>query len=623
MRLQYIFGGSGSGKTRRCLEEITRAAQGGTQTSNLLYIVPEQFTLESERLLCECSPRGAIVLPQVLSFQRLCYHTFSKTGKLRGKLLDEIGKKMLLQKLLLRHGAELKFFAQAAEQEGFVDICERAFREFAMYGQTPGDLLRCAQAVSAREGERSIPAYKLADIARLYELYTSYVSERYIITEQAANFVPDKLADSELLAGARVWIDGFTGFTAQEYGIIGGLLRKAEQVSVVLCFGEGGTSYPSIAENDPMAQIKFCVTRITELARTCGAEVARPVILAEKHRFAQSPALAFLEKHYLDYDVHTFDDAPAGISAAGAYGKHDEAAHAAGYIVRLVREHGLRYSDIAVVCANPKDYEREIAAAFSANEIPHFLDVRHGITLHPLSQMLCSAANVPAYDFRHEDVIAFLKTGLTDMSRDDVDLLENYTLKMGIRGSKWRVKLWARGFEDGRFHREKLNALRKRVVDMLAPFAGKFKRGRPAPVGSYAVRLFDMLEKMGVPERGLADPAYMQVLAKLVAVLEKMVEIMGEEEVTPDMFAKILQVGVKSADMGIIPPTLDQVIVGSAERTRLPRIAALVVLGANDGILPAKKEEDALLTDSERAGLNALGVELAPDSRRQSLQGPF
>ncbi|MCL2851537.1 MAG: PD-(D/E)XK nuclease family protein [Defluviitaleaceae bacterium] len=622
MSLQYIFGGSGAGKTRRCLSEITQAARDSTKP--LIYIVPEQFTLESERLLCDFSPSGAITLPQVLSFQRLSYHTFSKTGKLAGKLLDEVGKKMLLQKLLLRHRDELAFFAQTVERDGFIDSCDRAFREFAQYNVTPEELARRVAQVSQQDGGRGILGYKLADIARLYELFTAYISERYIITEQAANFVPDKLAASDFLTGCRVWIDGFTGFTAQEYGIIGGLFSKAEIVSVALCIEEPHTSYSNISENDPMSLMKQCVTRITELARLSGVPVLEPIRLTKKWRFEDSPDMAFLERRYLDYNVHTFDGVPHGISITGAPGVHAEAEQAAAEIIALVRGEGLRFADIALVCANPMAYEREIRAVFAAHDIPFFLDVRSDIALHPLTQLVCHAASVLAYDFRHEDVFAFLKTGLTPLNRDEIDLLENYAVKMGIRGGKWRAKTWTKGFEN-EYSEECLNDLRKRVVKALQPFAGKLKRGKSSPIRTYAACLFDMLEKLGIPDRTHDGEAvsFMQVLDKLTAILEKMVEIMGDEEVPPDGFEKILRIGVKSADLGIIPPTLDQVIIGSAERTRLPKIAALIVLGANDGILPAKKEEDAILTDSERATLSALGTQLAPDSRTQSLQGPF
>ena len=628
MRLQYIFGGSGTGKTHHCLSSITETAR--SSEAPLIYIVPEQFTLESERLLCAFAPHGAITQPQVLSFQRLSYQIFSKTGKLSGTLLDETGKKMLLQKLLLRHKDELAFFSQAAEREGFIDSCDRAFREFAQYGVSPEELLSRVTQISRQEGERSLLSYKLADISRLYELYTAYINERYIITEQAANYVPHKLATSDFLTGCQVWIDGFTGFTAQEYGIIGGLLSKAEQVNIALCTKEPHTTYSNISENDPMALIKQCVTRITELAREYNAHISEPVFLTRARRFDSSPELAFLERHYLDYNVNIFADVPLGISIIGASGIHSEAEQAAAEIISLVRNENLSFSDIALVCANPTDYERELRAAFTTHDIPFFLDVKPEITLHPLSQIVCYAANVLAYDFRHDDVFAFLKTGLTSLTRDEVDLLENYALKMGIHGSKWRAKEWTKGFENDQKSQEHLNDLKKRALKAMQPFAGKLKRAKPTDIRTYAVCIFDMLEKLGIPERTFDrsmpvgdNSLFPQIMAKLVIIFEKMVDIMGDEEVTPDIFAKILRIGIISSDMGLIPPTLDQVIVGSAERTRLPKISALIVLGANDGILPAKKDEDSLLTDSERASLSALGTQLAPDSRQQSLQGPF
>ncbi|MCL2674387.1 MAG: PD-(D/E)XK nuclease family protein, partial [Defluviitaleaceae bacterium] len=628
MRLQYIFGGSGAGKTHHCLQSITEKVAGSTKP--LIYIVPEQFTLESERLLCAFSPQGAVVVPQVLSFQRLSYQTLSKTGKPAGKLLDEVGKKMLLQKLLLRHRDELTFFAprqgtkgaSLVELEGFVDACDRTFREFAQYNITPEALAGYAEQVRIQEGERSILSYKLGDISRLYSLYSAYMSERYIVTEQAANFVPAKIAAAEFLEGCEVWIDGFTGFTAQEYSIIGSLLTKAEQVNIAMCIETQDTHYASIAENDPWAAVKQCITRISDIVMQHSVEILAPLMLTEKRRFDKAPELAFLEQNYLDYNIHEYPTEPCSISIASAQSKQAEVEFAAAEIISLVRDSGMSFSDIALVCASPTSYEYEIKVVFAAHDISFFLDVKQDIAMHPLAQLVCYAADVLAYDFRHADVFALLKTGLTPLERDDVDILENYAVKMGIHGSKWRAKAWTRGFDDNKFSEARLNALRNDIVQALRPFVGGFKRGKPASVREYAVRMFDMLEKLGIPER-TEDQTFAKVLAKLTSVFEKMVEIMGDEEILPDSFAKILRIGVKSSDLGLIPPTLDQVIVGSAERTRLPRIAALIVLGANDGILPAKKEEDALLTDSERNILSVLGAQLAPDSRVQSLQSPF
>lgn len=67
-------------------------------------------------------------------------------------------------------------------------------------------------------------------------------------------------------------------------------------------------------------------------------------------------------------------------------------------------------------------------------------------------------------------------------------------------------------------------------------------------------------------------------------VLQKAVEILGDAPMSLDTFARILSAGLEESSMGLIPPTADSLLVGDIERSRLPDIKALLVLGVNDGI---------------------------------------
>ena len=68
----------------------------------------------------------------------------------------------------------------------------------------------------------------------------------------------------------------------------------------------------------------------------------------------------------------------------------------------------------------------------------------------------------------------------------------------------------------------------------------------------------------------------------------------------------------------MIPPTMDCVLVGDIERTRLKDIKVLFFLGLNDGWVPKKEEKTSILSDMDRETLSELGMELAPTARENS-----
>ena len=132
MSLQFIIGSSGIGKTHYACEQIIRESMENPQ--HLYYIiVPEQFTMQTQKNVVEMHPGKGILNIDVLSFQRLAYRIFEETGGAREVLLDDTGKSMVLQKLVQQHRKNLPYLGSQMNKPGYLDEVKSLISEFMQY----------------------------------------------------------------------------------------------------------------------------------------------------------------------------------------------------------------------------------------------------------------------------------------------------------------------------------------------------------------------------------------------------------------------------------------------------------------------------------------------------------
>ena len=318
--------------------------------------------------------------------------------------------------------------------------------------------------------------------------------------------------------------------------------------------------------------------------------------------------------------------------------------------VRQLLSEGLRLRDISVLARSLKTYLPHVAASFEEHGIAYFVDRRRAASHHPLVQLLRSALHIAQTHWSHDAVASLLKTGLADLSLDEADELENYVLLHRVRGRGWESRepwTWRhdllRGGEDASPASDaedplRIDRLRRRVSDGVAPLAQLFRAGKPLPARLIASEIFAMFERFGVRAalgrmmdlaaenasagiaRGLEErDEHEQVWARLIELFEQMVDLLGDEEVTPADFIDIVESGLEQFDLAITPPTADEVLVGQADRTRFPPVKAVFVLGLNEGEFPVTPREASVLSDRERRELRRRNIDLDPESQRQLL----
>ncbi|MDD4766774.1 MAG: helicase-exonuclease AddAB subunit AddB [Desulfotomaculaceae bacterium] len=645
MSLRFIIGRAGSGKTRTCLEEIRAELKARPAGTPLVLLVPEQATFQTEYALAATPGLQGFIRAQVLSFRRLAYRVLQEAGGAARPHIGELGKRMLLRRLLEQRREEIRVFRRSAGQPGFADTLARTLGEIKSYCIEPADLTAAAAALRDLQGAETL-AEKLEDLYLLYNDLEDFLEDRFIDPDDYLNLLADRLALSRAVHDGQVWVDGFSGFTPQEYRVLASLLGHAGRVTIALCVDlktlggkpdHTGMFYP----------IQETYESLCQLAARAGVLVERPLVLdgSEQIRYL-SPEIAHLEKHFFSYPAPKWNDAGGSVTLAAAANPRAETEGVAREITALCRDAGYRYRDIIILLRDLDHYAGLISSVFADHGIPVFIDQKRPVMHHPLVELVRAALEVIISDWSFDPVFRFLKTDLTPLAREEVDLLENYVLAHGIRGSRWTDdRPWAYrrrlSLEEDREiteleagELEAINRIRRQAVVSLSEFCRA--AGQAAGVRAVTAALFHLLEELEVPElleswskaaesEGLLELAreHGQIWDGLTALLDQMVEALGDEVLSIEEYAAILDAGLASMRLGLIPPGFDQVVVCSLERSRSPEARAAFVMGASDGVLPARVTDKGILSEGERERLQAVGLRLAPGACRRAFDEQY
>lgn len=634
MSLRFYFGPSGSGKSHRIYEEIMqRAAQEPGR--NFLIIVPDQFTMQTQKDLVMRSDRGGILNIDVLSFGRLSHRILEEVGTKEMPVLDDTGKSLVLQKIAADLKEQLPAMGSLLHKQGYIHEVKSAISEFMQYGISTQDM----DKLIASAEKRGALAMKLRDLKTLYRGFQDYIRDHFITTEETLDVLRRSLVKSKILPDSVVVFDGFTGFTPIQNRLIQELMRVCEETIVTVTIGEEEDPYQMDGEQKLFHLSKKTVADLVKLAAE--AEVTRGEDVFVKggpNRFTEAPALCYLEQNLFRYQYEPYTEKQCEIRMFEALSPREEVHQTALYIRKLIREEGLTYRDIAVVIGDLEGYASYVETEFGQLEIPCFLDRTRGIVLNPMIEYIKSALQLYIRDFSYDTVFHFLRSGMADISREEIDELENYVIRTGARGYRTYSRLFTRKTEEmqqgsGQEDTERAEEALERLNRIRQQFADTVEILHMAPrakAGEYVDHLYDFLEQNQVQQKLLnyqqqfeqeGDLAkareYAQIYRLVMDLLDQIYELLGEEEISLQEFADILEAGFGEITVGTIPQNVDRIVVGDMERTRLKQVKVLFFLGVNDGNIPKNASKGGIISDMDREFLIESGTEMAPSPRQQ------
>ncbi|MCI9594686.1 MAG: ATP-dependent helicase [Lachnospiraceae bacterium] len=675
MALQFILGPSGAGKSRYIFDEIIGESLKHPDRQYLL-LVPEQYTMETQRELILLHPRHGLTNIDVLSFNRLAYRVFEDLAVEILTVLDDMGKSMILRKVAGEKKRELHYYQRHLGQVGFVNQLKSLISEMYQYGVTP-EMLKELMGIA----RQPILKEKLSDFGLLYESFQEYIQDRFTTAEEVLDICCRELPRWEKLSSSWIYLDSYTGFTPVQYRILEIFLRRCSQVKVAVTVDLEEAVYAEAAKFALFYMSRHMICQLIDLASGVGVRHTEDVCLSGSLpvRFKESPRLAYLEKHLGRFAGKRRGQPPKEERTGGEEeiliypGKNpaQEVRFICHQIQRWLRR-GLRYRDMAVITGDLPSYGREIRRQFEEMGIPYFLDDKKSILTNPLVELIRSALEAVRLDFPYESVFRCLKTGLVlDEERileirerekkaedeneeqrkengnqeaeedgftvpESLDRLENYVKALGIRGFKRWSSPWERRYRGAeKIKLEELNWLRQAVEEAFGAFRASLK-GKETTGSTMTAALREFLEGLNLEEKleiraerlmeeGKSELSgeYSQVYALTMEMLERLEALLGDEPMGLKEYAEILDAGFGEIEVGTIPATLDRVIVGDITRSRLHQIQVLYFVGVNEGVVLQRRESRGLLTDEEREFFSEQKVELAPTAKENGLMQRF
>ena len=634
MGIRFIYGRAGSGKSRFCLEQIKKKVENKKQ-NKLILIVPEQYTFQTEKKLLDIVGEKALLRTEVLSFKTMANRVFEECGGRVHQSMKDEGKSMLIYKLLQEKGDTLEYFNKISREQGFIEIVSKTLTEFKKYKVSKEELLDVLEKIEDEELKE-----KLNDLADIYSEYNKRIESNVIDSDDELTILAKKLKNCCIYDDAEIWIDEFTTFTPQQLDVICELAFHTSKINITLCMDELGHGKESEV-TDIFNALKNTEYRIVKLMEENNISYLEPINLNKEYpyRFKNSEELKHIEKHFFTYPFKIYKGPNKDVRLYKANNSYDEIDMIAKDIVRLVRDKGYRYKDIAVVCRDIDSYEKITSVIFKQYDIPYFLDKKIEVLSNPLVILIMSAFEILIQNWSYESVFKYLKSGLVKIEREYVDILENYILANGLKGYRWTTE----EVNDGYFESEDVysNAdeliIKEIMEDVRAPimrFHKKIKGNKSVRIICSAIYellidldVFNRIDEWieGFKEEGLEDKVkeYEQVPSMVIEILDQAVDVIGNDKLSPKEFYKVLNAGFEIKEIGVIPVALDQVNIGDIARVKGREVKALYIVGVNDGVLPSATKEEGILSDRDRDVLKERGIELAATTRARAFEEQY
>lgn len=631
--LNIYYGGENIEKEKFIFEHIKGRS---------LLLVPDQFSLQAERDAFFYLDKTGLMDLAVVDFSALGHKILKEAGGPVPPLIDKYGRHMLLTRILEESDDALKIYKGVRGKNSFVERVNMLISEMKR-SEVSVDMLR---EVSESLEDSSFLKYKLKDIVTLFSLYEEAIAGKYLDSEDYITFYGDKMLDSSLVAASDVWVYGFDTFTPKNMLVLERILKTARSLNIVMTWEDTAKTPPERSAKDDAGDPSqsgdaawsgdagflaaddredlfsltgFVIRNLVEMAEDLNEEVTCQAITGSGRDNLWSKTMREISVSQED----SLQEKDPRITAVCTSNIYAEADRAAAYILQLVREHGYRFGDIVVVCNDTGLRSGVIRRTFVRWGIPVFIDQKRKVIQHPVVGFLLSLLEIIGSGYRDSAVMQLIKSGFLGLAEEEQDALENYVQQFKIRGTLWKKPFSRMGDNYTAEDLNRFNELREQVVSVIETARdriGKYNTAGEKIRGLYGFladdfMMEDRIEAMAKAqqEAGFLDGAAEtgQSWNVICRIFDQIVETVGEERLSGRALRQIVEAGLAEMEIGIVPVNPDSVLVGTMQRTRVGRVKALLVLGANEGLLPLQKTDEGLLSEREKAVLEEMDLEFS------------
>ncbi len=622
--INFIYGRSSKKKSEMITEMIADDHNNGVRS---FLIVPEQFAVHTERKMLTSLPSSVQLNLEILNFSRLYNRVCREYGGLEYNYVTKPLKYAIMWQNLRELAPLLEVYGKYAEEDtSMCDMMMATIGEFKSCGISP-DMLNAA--VKKLPSDSPL-AKKLRDIFLIYSSFNNLIVRAFSDSSDDISKLYDTLSCHNFFENTNVYIDSFTSFTAVEYKVIEKMFEQAKNVTVTVPLNYVGM------DSIYTKSILECESALKKSAKKYGAY--NDIVLNDAED-EQSPAIRYLADNLwvADKEKAPNEEDSHSLQLFKCSSPYTEAEAAATTVLSLLRE-GYRCRDIVVLARDAEQYRGIIEPAFDRCDIPYYFSEKTDLSNTPIVKFLLSALRIGIYNWRTNDVISHLKYALYDIDPKEIDLFEQYITTWQIRGTKFTAGDFTMnpdGYTDRVSERgEKIlnsaNKTRRFICDSLQSlfseiaaeenFVGKIQALYRFLAKSGARAKLGLLCKKET-ERGNVRAAeeYSKLFSLCCDSLAFLAEAMAEDDsLGSDMSLSdlhdILSVYFSRTDMGAIPTSADQVIIGSASMMRAGSPKCVLMLGLCEGVFPAPVNDSGLLSFHEKALLSDINITLSGDA---------
>ena len=634
MSVKIITGGIGSGKTRYCTDEMEKLHKENPK-KRCIMIVPSHYSHETERMLINKFGGTGLNNIECTSFEKL-------SRELLPQVLRRLGpsaKHVLICRAITLTIKELdtdKFdtrLIRAVGKNGFIDVCASLISEMHRYNVTCEDLKE--QAESA---ENPVLEQKLEILSAILKNYETMLCEKdYTDADDDLSRLSAVIGNS-FGKGESVWIDKFDELLPQQLEVVFALIDSGADITITFAVHKN--------TDDTYYGTKKAIKDISEYTD------ATFLHLENSMSHIKSPDLKFLFETWSDQTVYDGDCTNAEIfEARDAY---TETEHVAGKILDLVREDNYRFCDIGIICPEKDSYSHILETVFDEYSIPYYSDERIAISEYPISTQLLSLFDITEYNWDYESMFSYLRAGFIftksrtqngktiykRLNPDDIDLLENYVLKYGIRYKSTWCRSWLdsnHGIIDTAFGKEpeqvsiseKTDELRQVIIEPIIRYTESCAKAET--VSDYCRALFEFLEDINLYQglksellslalnSATADAQrFGQIWNLILDVLDQVNNALGEEKATHSEFANYIKTAMGQCQIRTVPSGIDRVFIGTQDMNRAIPTPVVFVMGAVSGTYPHISSSEGFFSNSDRETLAQNNLRIAPTTIKRA-----
>lgn len=605
--LQLVLGRAGSGKTEYTFSTIKELVENGEK--DILLLTPEQYSFIAERRLLKELGENRVNCVTNGSFSRLSNEINKEYGGSKLPILSKGAKAVVFKKACESVKDDLVVFGKNVSNVSFINSIINIYDEMKSCRVSNEEIM-----LASKNTDKAVLANKLHDISVIMQAYDNLIADKYLDTACELTDLYERLLNLNYFVGKTVFIDGFTGFIAQEYKILEVILKQAKKVYLTMCTN----SFDGDIKYDLYSYVNSNIAIIKGVCEKANIDVYEPVYLDTIHRF-NNDELRYVEKYVFAKQKVQYTQNVNNITLYNARSINDECEFVSRNISKLLRQ-GIKASNIAVICRDLNKYKAELEFSFKKFNVPYFDDERQNISSQPLIMFVNFLLRVAIYSFRADDIFSILKTGLTDLDNQSINDLENYAFLWGINGSKWKKEFVdsTKGFvekitDNDQKAIDELNITRNYIVEKLERFSLSCKKKNAKDISKaiyYTLLDFSVDKKLAefakeLDKNGKSALANEQgrVWDLLMQILDKLVTVCDDEPISIKEYSKLFNLMISNEDLGVIPTGLDNVQLGGADRIRCNNPYAVFVVGANEGEFPQSVSSAGLLTENDRVTL--------------------